>query len=71
MGITGVLQHDEKDCSAACLATICRYWKLNIPLVRFREWIKVDKNGANIYGIIQAANKVGLRGEALEGTWEE
>ena len=71
MGINGVLQHDEKDCSAACLATICRYWKLNIPLVRFREWIKVDKNGANIYGIIQAANKVGLRGEALEGTWEE
>lgn len=71
MRFRGVLQHDEKDCSAACLATICRYWKLNIPLVKLRELIKVDKNGANIYGIIQAAAAVGLRGEALEGSWGE
>lgn len=71
MRFTGVLQHDEKDCSAACLATICRHWKLNIPLVKFRELIKVDKNGANIYAILQAADKVGLKGEALEGTWDE
>lgn len=71
MRFKGVLQHDEKDCSAACLATICKYWKLNIPLVKLRELIKIDKNGANIYGIIQAASMIGLKGEALEGSWEE
>lgn len=71
MRFKGVLQHDEKDCSAACLATICKYWKLNIPLVKLRELIKIDKNGANIYGIIQAASMIGLKGEALEGNWEE
>lgn len=71
MRFKGVLQHDEKDCSAACLATICKYWKLNIPLVKLRELIKVDKNGANIYGLIQAAAVIGLKGEALEGSWEE
>ena len=60
MGINGVLQHDEKDCSAACLATICRYWKLNIPLVRWRGWIKVDKSGANMCGIIHAAASGGV-----------
>lgn len=68
---TGVRQHDIRDCGAACLATICLRYKLKIPLVHLREKMKVDKNGASIYAIIQTAAAYHLCGEALFGTWEE
>ena len=66
-----VLQHDEKDCGAACIAMVARFHGLNLPLVECRELIKVDNDGANMFGIIQGAAKIGLSAEALEGSWEE
>ena len=66
-----VKQHDEKDCGAAALSMILRYWGAYIPLYKLREEIKVDAEGASIYGIIQGAEKHGLIGEALEGDFDE
>ncbi|MGM9551656.1 MAG: peptidase domain-containing ABC transporter [Clostridia bacterium] len=66
-----VKQHDIKDCGAACLSMICRYYKLKLPMARFRELIKVDNNGANIYGIVDGAKKLGLKATALQGNADE
>ena len=62
-----VKQHDEKDCGAAALSMILRYWNMYLPLYRLREDIRVDAEGSNIYGIIKAANQYYVSAEALEG----
>lgn len=64
-------QHDEKDCGAACLSMISEYYGMKLPLAQFRELIKVDSKGANIYGIVTGATKIGLNAEALEGNPDE
>ncbi len=66
-----VKQHDIKDCGVACLSMICRHYRLKLPMARFRELIKVDNNGANIYGIVDGAGKLGLKATALEGSADE
>ena len=64
-------QHEEKDCGAACLSMISEFYGLKLPYARFRDWIKVDEQGANIYGIVTGAEMAGFQADALEGTSEE
>ena len=64
-------QHEEKDCGAACLSMISEFYGLKLPYARFRDWIKVDEQGANIYGLVTGAEKAGFEADALEGTGEE
>ena len=66
-----VHQHDEKDCGAACLSMIFNNFGLKMPLSKIRELIKVNNDGSNMYDIIRGAANVGLKGEALNGTFEE
>lgn len=64
-------QHDERDCGAACLSMISRYYGLKLPIAKFRSLIKVDNQGANVYGVVKGAKSIGLDAEALEGSGEE
>lgn len=66
-----VKQLDQKDCGAACLSMVSRFYGLKLPLVKFKELIKVDNDGANMYGLIRGAAEIGLSAEALEGSFEE
>ena len=66
-----VKQHDEKDCGAAALSMVLKYWKVHIPLYRLREDIKIDADGANIYGIVNATNQYNIIADALEGDINE
>lgn len=67
----GILQHDTRDCGAACLATIFQRYKLKVPLVHIREKMKVNRNGASIYDIIETAKAYNLQGKALQGDFDE
>lgn len=67
----GIKQHEKKDCAAACLATISKYYGVSIPLAVARDLVKVDKNGASIYGIIQGAKELDIDAEGLEGSLNE
>lgn len=71
MRIHLVKQHDEKDCGAACLAMIADAYGLKVPVVHCRQLIRVDNDGANLYGLLEGAKALGLNGEALEGSFEE
>ncbi|MBO4867421.1 MAG: peptidase domain-containing ABC transporter [Ruminococcus sp.] len=66
-----IKQHDEKDCGAACLCMISEYYGLKISVAKARTLIKVDNNGANIYGLVDGAKQIGLTGDGLSGTFEE
>lgn len=66
-----VLQHDNRDCGAACLAMIFAHYGLKISVSACRELSKTGKNGTNLYGLVDGANKKGLKADALSGTPEE
>lgn len=64
-------QHDERDCGAACLSMIASHYDLKYPISKYRELTKTDQNGVNLYGLCDAAKKIGFSAEALSGTMEE
>ena len=66
-----IQQHDEKDCGAACLSMICEAHGLKVPISKTRTAIKVDNQGANIYGIVTGSTQFGLEADALEGNLDE
>lgn len=66
-----ILQHDERDCGAACLAMIFAHYGLWLPISTCRELSKTGKNGTNLYGLVDGANKKGLNSDALSGTPDE
>lgn len=66
-----VKQHDQADCGAACLAMILGNLECKLPLSKLRHDIRTDADGSTIYGILRAAEKYGLKGEALCGSFEE
>lgn len=66
-----IKQHDERDCAAACLSMIASYYGLKHPISKYRELTKTDQNGANLYGLCDAAQKLGFHAEALSGNIEE
>src|SRR5574344_1047322 len=53
-------QHDIKDCGAACLYSVIKYYNGYIPMNKIREDTKITKNGISAYNIIYAANKYGF-----------
>lgn len=66
-----VMQHDQSDCGAACLAMILGYFGCKMPLSVIRMDMKTDINGSSMYGILTAAEKYGLSGVALSGSLDE
>lgn len=66
-----IYQHDERDCGAASLGMILNYYGLRLPVARCREITHTDKNGTNIYGLIEGAEKAGLAAKGLTGSLDE
>lgn len=66
-----IMQHDERDCGAACIAMIAAYYGCEKSLQFFRNLTNTDKEGVNVYGLIQASEKIGINAEALEGSSDE
>ncbi len=58
-----VRQIDMTDCAAACLSTICKYYKKNISISTIRKYASTDKNGTNGIGLIKASKKLGYNCE--------
>ncbi len=60
-----IKQQDMRDCGPACLATICKNFGLKIPVSKIRELTETDLEGTSVYGMIQAAQKLGFQSEAV------
>lgn len=71
MSIKFLLQHDNRDCGATCLSMIASYYHKNLSIAKARTYTKTDKNGCNLYGLIDAAKMISLDGEAMSGNPEE
>ena len=55
-----VKQDGYKECGAASLLSIIRYYKGNISINKLVSLTKTDKYGTNLYNIKQAAQEIGL-----------
>ena len=66
-----ILQHDERDCGAACLAMVAAHYGHRVPISRCRELTRTDRSGTNLYGLTDGAARLGLRASALQGSPEE
>lgn len=67
----GIRQHDTRDCGAACLATILRHYRSFVPMVKIREQMHVDKNGASMFALCSSAEHFGLSASGFNGTLNE
>ncbi|MCM1334807.1 MAG: peptidase domain-containing ABC transporter [Bacteroides sp.] len=66
-----ILQHDERDCGAACLGMIAWHYGLRLSLEKMRHLTKTDKSGTNLYGLTDGARQIGLKGIALSGSADD
>jgi len=65
-----VKQHDITDCGAACVSSIAAYYKLYVPLSKIRQYIGTEKEGTNILGILEGAQKLGFDAKGVKGNLE-
>lgn len=62
-----ILQHDQKDCGIACLATIALHYGRKVQISRLREMAGTDLQGTNAFGLIQAAQRLGFTAKGVKG----
>ncbi len=65
-----VKQRDTTDCGAACLASIAAHHKLKLPVSKIRQWAGTDKKGTNAWGLVKAAEKMGMTSKGVKATIE-
>ncbi len=65
-----IRQHDITDCGAACLASIAAHYQLQLPIARIRQYAGTDKQGTNILGLIEAAQRLGFQAKGVKGPIE-
>ncbi|MEG7381522.1 peptide cleavage/export ABC transporter [Bacillus subtilis] len=62
-----VKQLDEKDCGAACLATILRHYGSRMSLSKIRDIAGTNQEGTSALGIVRAAEKLGFSAKGVRG----
>lgn len=67
---TRIQQRDITDCGAACLASVAMHYNLQLPVSRIRQYAGTDKQGTNVLGLMEAAEKFGFQIKAAKGQLE-
>jgi ATP-binding cassette subfamily B protein len=65
-----VRQHDMVDCGAAALATVALHYRRPIGLEQMRDLTGTDRIGANLLGLLQAAERLGFSAKGVKGSYE-
>lgn len=60
------LQRNQMDCGPTCLYMISKYHGRSFNIEKLRELTEIGKEGVNILGISDAAEKIGMRTQALQ-----
>lgn len=62
-----IKQQGISDCGAACLSSIASYYKLHLPISKIRQMIGTDKDGTNLLGLVEGAEKMGFDAKGVKG----
>ena len=60
-----IKQHDSTDCAAACLASVCMYYKKEITITKLRDILGTDIKGTTLKGLENGANRLGFDTKAI------
>ncbi|MFD2970207.1 peptidase domain-containing ABC transporter [Sphingobacterium bambusae] len=63
-------QQDQRDCGAACLASVAAYYGLHLPIAKIRQRCHTDARGTNILGLIQGLDAMGFHAKGVKGNVE-
>lgn len=63
-------QHDKKDCGAACLRMICKYYGKNYSLNTLRKKSYISREGVSLLGLSEAAESIGFRTKGVKITFK-
>ncbi len=65
-----VLQHNEEDCGAACIATIAKYYGLILSISRVRELVGTGQFGTSLLGLKRGVENLGFNARQARATPE-
>ncbi len=65
-----VRQRDATDCGAACIASVCAYYNLKLRVATIRTMAGTDRSGTSVFGILEAATRLGLLAKAIRAPFE-
>jgi ABC-type bacteriocin/lantibiotic exporter with double-glycine peptidase domain len=65
-----VLQHNEEDCGAACLATVAKHYGRTFALNRVREAVSTGARGTSLLGLSRGADALGFNTRQVKATSE-
>lgn len=63
-----IKQLEIKDCGCACLSTICKQYKIEVPIYKIRASTKTDKFGTSIKGLVEGGESIGFSVKAFKAT---
>lgn len=63
---TCIEQHDFSDCGPACLATIAKYYGLDMHISQIRDYAGTETEGTTVLGLIKAGEKINLKSKAVK-----
>ena len=61
-----IKQHDISDCAAACIASVARHHREDIPITLIREASGTSPAGTSLKGILDACRAIGFRAHAYK-----
>ncbi len=64
-------QRDQMDCGPTSLSMVCLHYGKHFILEKLRELTEIGKEGVNMLGISDAAEKIGFRTQALQASLQE
>ncbi|MGL5149404.1 MAG: peptidase domain-containing ABC transporter [Clostridium sp.] len=66
----GVLQQDTSDCGPACIASICKFYGVNISINKIRDYAYTSSKSTTAKGLEKAAKKLGFDTKCVKSTKE-
>ncbi len=65
-----LLQQSEMDCGAACLSMITSYYRVHININRLREMANVNREGATLHSLAEAAENLGYKAKGIRADYD-
>jgi ATP-binding cassette subfamily B protein len=65
-----IRQNDQSDCGAAALATVALHHRRPVGLEQLRDLTGTDRQGTNLLGLLQAAERLGFAAKGVKGEYE-
>lgn len=66
-----VLQEDNKDCGAACLSMIVKFYNGFVPYEQLKDQLGTSKEGISASKIVTEAKKYGFEAKGIEGEFQK